>query len=132
MLRTLFEALLRQIELTGWLEERMSTKVQSCEDANEFHSRQQKHFKKLAPDWKALSRDEKAKALNEFIINKFSTDGRFWDTRKMQPTTGEAVLCQICWPGFYMTESEKERLVQKVMQEYLQLEHRIYPNYRTI
>ena len=132
MLRTLFEALLRQIELTGWLEERMSTRVQSSEDANEFHSRQSKHFKKIAPDWKALSRDEKAKALNEFIINKFSTCRRFWETRKMQPTTGEAVTCQICWPGFYMTESEKARLVQKVMQEYLQLEHRIYPNYRTI
>ena len=131
MLRTLFDALLRQIKLTGWLEERMSQHVQSSEDANEFHSRQRKHFVKLAPDWKALSREEKAEALNEFIINKFSTCRRFWTTRKMQPTTGERTICQISWPGFYMTESEKEYLVQKVMQEYLQLEHSIYPNYRT-
>ena len=135
LLRLLFEALLNQIGLTGWLEERMppmKKKILSTWDSNEFHSRQQKHFVKIAPDWKSLNREGKAHALNEFLINKFSTDRKFWDSRKMQPTTTERVICQISWPGFYMTESEKEDLVQKVIQEYLRLERSVYPDYATV
>ena len=129
MLGWLFRCLLGRIELYGWIQERSGEVKIPTKDPTKFHSRQQTNFLKMAGDWKDLSREAKTEKLDDFVVQKFSTDRH---RKRMRPADGDTPVANLIqWPNFWMTDSEKECLVRDVMADYLAYECLFFPNHYT-
>ena len=129
MVGWLFRCLLARIELHGWIPERSGQVKIPSRKPETFHSKQITNFLKRARDWKELSKEAKKEILDEFLIQKFSTDRRRKRMRPAHPDTPVANLIQ--WPNFWMTGSEKAWLVRDVMEDYLSYECYFFPNHYT-
>ena len=129
MLGWLFRCLLGRIELYGWIQERSGKVKIPTKEPTKFHSRQITNFLKMAGDWKNLSREAKTEKLDEFVIQKFSTDRH---RKRMRPADGDTPVANLIqWPNFWMTDSEKAGLVQDVIADYLAYECYFFPNHYT-
>lgn len=129
MVGWLFRCLLARIELYGWIPERSGQVNIPSRVAETFHSKQITNFLKTAGDWKELSKEAKKEVLDEFLIQKFSTDRH---RKRMRPADGDTPVANLIqWPNFWMTDSEKAGLVPDVIGDYLSYECYFFPNHYT-
>ena len=116
-------------QLYGWIPERSGQVKIPSKKPETFHSKQITNFLKTAGDWKELSKEAKKEVLDEFLIQKFSTDRH---RKRMRPADGDTPVANLIqWPNFWMTDSEKAGLVPDVIGDYLSYECYFFPNHYT-
>ena len=86
-----------------------------CRDPVKFHKSYSSDFKKCCGcDFEELSPSEQRAKLTAFLFQKFSTDPK---GKHMVPADGKRRKT-LSWIGFYITDDELPRLVDRVMLAY--------------
>ena len=115
-LSLLFGCLLEQIEEMGF-HSRMSHVPKAARDVKKFHKDQAAPFAEgCRPPWLQMVHAQKFQRLNNWLLKKLTLDPEA--LVMLPPPMKIYKKCDLCWNTFWLTATERDELVVRVMRAY--------------
>jgi len=125
-LSLLFGCLLEQIEEMGF-HSRMSPVPRAAREVKRFHNDQAAPFAEgCRPPWLQMVPAQKLQRLNNWLLKKMTLDPEA--LVMLPPPVKKYKKCDLSWNTFWLTGTERDELVVRVMRAYTCGEQRLLAN----